>query len=629
VVSRRIEDHALIGDTHTAALVGRDGAITWLCLPRFDAPACFAALVGDDDDGQWTIAPVGAVLSTRRAYREGTLVLETVTQTETGTVRVIDFMPHRHGAPTVVRIVEGVTGEVSMRSALCLRFDYGRSVPWVRSEGATLRAVAGSQSVVVTCPVPMEGDNRRRVADFTVRAGQRVSFVMTWHGWGQEMPAARDAEQLLKDTVGEWRAWSGRLHVQGPWADLVTRSLVTLKALTYEPTGALVAAPTTSLPEQLGGSRNWDYRYTWLRDAAFTLEAFTANGCLTEAVAWRDWLLRAVAGDPGQLQIVYGIEGERWLPELTLDWLKGFEASTPVRIGNGAAEQFQLDVYGEVLSAMHEARCAGMAPDADAWALQRALVDFVEAHWREPDEGIWEVRGGRRHFVHSKVMAWVAFDRAARAVTEHGLPGDAVRYRSLADRVHEDVCRRGYDPDLGTFVQHYGSRRLDASLLLMPAVGFLPADDPRVVRTVDAIAEDLTRDGFVQRYRTEDDELSAPDGLTGPEGSFVLCTFWLIDALAMRGDQARAVSLFERVLATANDVGLLSEEYDAPGRRMLGNFPQAFSHVGLVNSARRLGAATLGSTEPAVLSAAGRSTRRSRPGRTSAMSLPPTDQGAA
>jgi GH15 family glucan-1,4-alpha-glucosidase len=600
-VSRRIEDHALIGDTHTAALVGLDGAITWLCLPRFDAPACFAALLGDDDDGQWTIAPVGSVLSTRRAYREGTLVLETVTQTETGTVKVVDFMPHRHGAPTVVRIVEGITGEVSMRSALCLRFDYGRSVPWVRVDGATLQAVAGSQSVVVTCPVPMEGDNRRRVADFTVSAGQRVPFVMTWHGWGQERPSAPDADQLLADTVGEWRAWSTRLQVHGPWAEQVTRSLVTLKALTYEPSGALVAAPTTSLPEQLGGSRNWDYRYTWLRDAAFTLEAFTANGCLTEAVAWRDWLLRAVAGDPSQLQIVYGIEGERWLPELTLGWLKGFEASTPVRIGNGAAEQFQLDVYGEVFSAMHEARRAGMAPDADAWALQRALADFVEAHWQEPDEGIWEVRGGRRHFVHSKVMAWVAFDRAARAVTEHGLAGDALRYRTLADQVHADVCRRGYDPDLGTFVQHYGSRRLDASLLLMPAVGFLPADDPRVVRTVDAIAENLTRDGFVQRYQTEDDALSAPDGLTGSEGSFVLCTFWLVDALAMRGERTRAVTLFERVLATANDVGLLSEEHDVPGRRMLGNFPQAFSHVGLVNSARRLGASAPDRTWSAAL----------------------------
>lgn len=587
-MSRRIEDHALIGDTHTAALVCADGAITWLCLPRFDAPACFASLLGDDDNGHWTICPVGPVTSTTRGYRRGTLVLESVIETDTGAVRVIDFMPHRHGAPAVVRIVEGVRGEVVMRSDLCVRFDYGRSVPWVRRSEGMLHAVAGSQSVLVHAPVTWSGDNRHSLAQFTVRPGQRVPFVLTWQGWGHTALDEPDADRLLAETVDEWSAWSDRLRVGGPWSDLVERSLITLKALTYEPTGALVAAPTTSLPEQLGGARNWDYRFTWLRDAAFTLEAFTANGCLAEAVAWRDWLVRAVAGDPGQLQIVYGIEGERWLPELTLDWLTGYEASAPVRIGNGAAEQFQLDVYGEVLAAMHAARRAGMAPDADAWALQRALVDFVAAHWQDPDEGIWEVRGGRRHFVHSKVMAWVAFDRAARAVTEHGLPGDAARYRALADAVHADVCRNGYDSDLGTFVQSYGSTRLDAGLLLMPAVGFLPADDDRVVRTVDAIARDLTRDGFVQRYRTDSDESATADGLVGAEGSFVLCTFWLVDALALRGDHARAVALFERVVATANDVGLLSEEYDVPGQRMLGNFPQAFSHVGLVNSARLL-----------------------------------------
>ncbi|MGV8964667.1 MAG: glycoside hydrolase family 15 protein [Cellulomonas sp.] len=587
-MSRRIEDHALVGDTHTAALVSSDGAITWLCLPRFDAPACFASLLGGDDDGHWTIGPVEPVRSTTRSYRRGTLVLETLIETDTGSVRVIDFMPHRHVAPTVVRIVEGVRGEVAMCSDLCVRFDYGRSVPWVRVRGRVLQAVAGSQSVMVHASVDWTGDNRGSLAQFTVRAGQRVPFVLTWQGWDQATLDEPDAEQLLDDTVEQWCAWSDRLRVEGPWSDLVERSLVTLKALTYEPTGALVAAPTTSLPEQLGGARNWDYRFTWLRDAAFTLEAFTANGCLAEAVAWRDWLLRAVAGDPSQLQIVYGIEGERWLPELTLDWLTGYEASAPVRIGNGAAGQLQLDVYGEVLSAMHEARRAGMAPDQDAWALQRALVDFVEAHWQDPDEGIWEVRGGRRHFVHSKVMAWVAFDRAARAVTEHGLPGDAARYRALADAVHADVCRHGYDSDLGIFVQSYGSTRLDASLLLMPAVGFLPADDDRVVRTVDAIARDLTRDGFVQRYRTDLDESATADGLLGAEGSFVLCTFWLVDALALRGDHVRASALFERVVATANDVGLLSEEYDVPGERMLGNFPQAFSHVGLVNSARLL-----------------------------------------
>jgi len=588
-VSARIEDHALIGDTRTAALVDRDGAITWLCLPRFDAPACFAALLGDENNGQWSIAPVGDVISTQRSYRHETLILETEMRTETGTVRITDFMPHRDGPPTVVRIVEGVAGEVSMRSTLSLRFDYGRTVPWVRADGTTVTAVAGSQSVAVTCPIPMAGDNHEHIADFTVTAGQRVPFVMTWHEWGDESPVAPDTEQLLSDTIEWWHAWTDRLEVDGPWSDQVIRSLITLKALTYEPTGAVVAAPTTSLPEHIGGSRNWDYRFTWLRDAAFTLEAFTANGCLTEAIAWRDWLVRAIAGDANQLQIVYDIEGNRWLPELTLDWLKGYEDSVPVRIGNGAADQFQLDVYGEVFSAMHEARAAGMAPDADAWALQRAMADYVEGHWQDPDEGIWEMRGGRRHFVHSKVMAWVAFDRAARGVTEHGLPGDAVHYRALADQVHAEVCREGYDEQLGTFVQHYGSQRLDASLLLIPEVGFLPADDPRVVRTVDAIARDLTVDGFVLRYLTEDPDGSSVDGLPGSEGSFVLCTFWLIDALAMRGDREQARALFERVLATANDVGLLSEEYGVSEARMLGNFPQAFSHVGLVNSAQRLG----------------------------------------
>lgn len=587
-MSARIEDHALIGDTHTAALVDRQGTISWMCLPRFDSPACFAALLGDEENGQWTLAPVGDITSSTRSYRDETLVLETELRTETGTVRIIDFMPHREGAPTVVRIVEGVSGEVAMRSTLSLRFDYGRTVPRVQTEDTTVTALVGSQYVVVTSPTPMAGDNHQSIADFTVSSGQRVPFVMTWHLWGEEVPASVDTDQLLEDTVAWWRAWRDRLEVGGPWSEPVIRSLITLKALTYEPTGALVAAPTTSLPEHIGGSRNWDYRYTWLRDAAFTLEALIASGCLTEAAAWRDWLVRAVAGDANQLQIVYGIEGNRWLPETTLDWLKGYEDSVPVRIGNGAADQFQLDVYGEVFSAMHEARAVGMAPNADAWALQRAMADYVERHWQDPDEGIWEMRGGRRHFVHSKIMAWVAFDRAAKGVTEHGLPGDAVQYRALADRVHEEVCREGYDEELGTFVQHYGSRNLDASLLLIPAVGFLPADDPRVVRTVDAIAKDLTSDGFVLRYRMEDAEGAALDGLPGTEGTFVLCTFWLIDALAMRGERDRALELFERVLATANDVGLLSEEFDVAEQRMLGNFPQAFSHVGLVNSARRL-----------------------------------------
>ncbi|WP_291383504.1 glycoside hydrolase family 15 protein [Demequina sp.] len=582
----RIGDHALIGDNHTAALVALDGSITWLCLPRFDSPAVFASLLGDEDNGHWTIAPQDEAETSRR-YLPGTLVLETTMRTATGTVRVTDFMPHRHGTPTVVRLVEGVDGAVPMRVSLCMRFDYGQSVPWVRENAEGLVAVVGPHTIAVRSPIPLRGDNHTRAADMVVGVGERLAFVLSWSERGGDPVDPGPADQLLAATVSQWESWSDRLPVQGAWADAVSRSLITLKALTYEPSGALVAAPTTSLPEQLGGARNWDYRYTWLRDASFTLEALTANGCVAEAVAWRDWLLRAVAGDPAQLQIVYGIDGERWLPELTVPWLPGHRGSAPVRIGNGAAGQLQLDVYGEVMSAMHAARQAGMAPDGDAWTLQQELVAHVAAHWREPDEGIWEVRGGRRHFVHSKVMAWVALDRAARAVAEHGLPGDAQRYRALADEVHEDVCRQGYDEALGTFVQSYGSTALDASLLLLPAVGFLPATDPRVVRTVDAIAEGLTVDGFVQRYSVPDDGLAA-DGLVGAEGSFLLCTFWLVDALALRGDRERATVLFERVVAVANDVGLLAEEYDPVSGEMLGNFPQAFSHIGLVNSARLL-----------------------------------------
>lgn len=448
----RISDHALIGDTHTAALVALDGSITWLCLPRFDSPACFASLLGGEDNGHWSITPTEEYVVSRR-YRRGTLVLETEFRTATGAVRLIDFMPHRHATPTVVRFVEGIDGEVPLHLSLCIRFDYGRSVPWVRERDGGLEAVAGPHTITVRSPVAMAGDNHRRTAELVVAAGERIPFVLSWTERGRPVPEPEPADALLAETIDEWRGWSDRLPADGPWAEIVARSLITLKALTYEPSGALVAAPTTSLPERLGGARNWDYRFTWLRDASFTLDAFTANGCLAEAVAWRDWLLRAVAGDPAQLQIVYGLDGERWLPELTIPWLAGYRRSTPVRIGNGAADQFQLDVYGEVLAAMHSAREAGMAPDDDAWALQQSLVEYVAQHWREPDEGIWEVRGGRRHFVHSKVMAWVAFDRAARAVTDHGLPGDAVRYRALADEVHDEVCRLGYDGDRGTFVQ--------------------------------------------------------------------------------------------------------------------------------------------------------------------------------
>lgn len=543
---RRIEDYALVGDGHTAALVASDGAIEWLCLPRFDGGACFASMLGTEEHGHWTLAPVETVRQVARRYRPGTLVLETDMTTDSGSVRIIDFMPHRHGNPTLVRIVEALSGVVSMRMALRLRFDYGWAVPWVRSTADGLRAIAGPDAIVIQTPVEMHGENMHTVASFDVAAGERIPFTLTWHHANDAEPNSCDPEEQLARTEAEWRQWSDRTVDLGPWGDSVLRSLVTLKALIYEPSGAIIAAPTTSLPEQLGGSRNWDYRYSWLRDASFTLQALTANGCLAEAMAWRGWLLRAIAGDPAQLQIMYGVDGERRLPEQELDWLPGFRESQPVRIGNGAAEQFQLDVYGEVMDALHQARTMGMAPDDDAW---------------------------------------VAFDRAARGVEEHGLPGDASRFRRFADEVHREVCTAGFDDRLGTFVQHYGSIELDASLLLLPLVGFLPADDPRIVATVDAIERELTVDGLVLRYRTEGPRT---DGLDGDEGTFLLCSFWLVQTLAMRGETDRATALFERVLALGNDVGLLSEEYDTIGGRMLGNFPQAFSHIGLVNAARSL-----------------------------------------
>ncbi len=585
IKDRRIEDYAMIGDGHTAALVADDGSIEWLCLPRFDSGACFASMLGTEENGHWTMAPEGTVRRVERRYQPGTLVLETDMFTDTGSVRIIDFMPHRHGNPTLLRIVEGLSGEVSMRTVLRLRLDYGRTVPWVRSTADGLCAVAGPDSIVIHTPVPLHGENMHTLASFDVAAGDRIPFTLTWYHANDEEPSGCDPLVQLSRTETEWRQWSDRTVDLGRWGDTVLRSLVTLKALIYEPSGAIIAAPTTSLPEHLGGSRNWDYRYSWLRDASFTLQAFTSNGCLAEAIAWRAWLLRAIAGDPSQLQIMYGVDGERRLPEQELDWLSGFCGSRPVRIGNGAAEQFQLDVYGEVMDALHQARTMGMAPDDDAWALQRVLVDFVEHHWREPDEGIWEIRGPRQHFTHSKVMAWVAFDRAARGVEEHGLPGDAAKYRRLADEVHRDVCTGGFDDRLGTFVRYYGSCELDASLLLLPLVGFLPPDDPRIVATVDAIERELTTDGLVLRYRTDG---PGTDGLPGVEGTFLLCSFWLVQALAMRGERERATELFEHVIALRNDVGLLSEEYDVVEGCMLGNFPQAFSHIGLINAARSL-----------------------------------------
>jgi GH15 family glucan-1,4-alpha-glucosidase len=577
-----IEDYALIGDCETAALVGRDGSIDWLCLPRFDSPACFAALLGTPDHGRWRLAPAGEVRRVRRAYRGDTLVLETEFETETGVAAVVDCMPP--GVPEVVRVVEGRQGRVAMGMELIIRFDYGSLVPWVRRTADGLAAVGGSNGVLLLTPVSLRNEDFRTFADFTVAAGDQVPFRLAWYSSHQPPAASKDPAQSLKETESWWRQWSRRCTYEGEWRDAVVRSLITLKALTYAPTGGMVAAVTTSLPERPGGTRNWDYRYCWLRDATFTLYALMIGGYLDEASAWRNWLVRTVAGRPAQAQILYGVAGERLLPEWTLPWLPGHQGSTPVRVGNAAASQFQLDVYGEVLDAMHVARRAGLSPDDDAWRVERAFADFITRSWREPDEGIWEVRGGRRHFTHSKVMAWIALDRAVRAVERFHLDGPVERWRSERAAIHADVCRHGFDPQSGVFVQSYGSQELDASLLLMPLVGFLPADDARVQATVRAIAEGLTVDGFVMRYRTH----SAVDGLPPGEGTFLPCTLWLADNLAVQGRLDEAHELFERVLAVRNDVGRLAEEYDPRSRRLLGNFPQALSHVGLINTARNL-----------------------------------------
>ena len=581
-----IEDYALIGDTQTAALVGRDGSIDWLCLPRFDSGACFAALLGDRSHGRWRLAPAGGVTAVERRYVPGTLVLETTFRTSDGVVRVSDCMPVRGQAPDVVRVVEGVEGAVPMEMDLVVRFDYGSTVPWVRNLDGTLSLVAGPDALELFTPVQTRGVDRSTAAAFTVRPGDRVPFVLTWH-WSSEPPPRRvDPEHAIADTVAWWQEWSGRCTGGGPWADDVRASLVTLKALTYAPTGGIVAAPTTSLPEVLGGVRNWDYRFCWLRDATFTLQAFLDAGYDGEAVAWRDWLLRAVAGDPGQLQIMYGVAGERRLPELYLPWLPGYEGSSPVRVGNAAASQLQLDVYGEVMDALHQARKAGIPPDPVSWDVQQALAEWLESSWREPDSGLWEIRGEPRHFVHSKVMCWVAFDRAVRAVETFDHDGPVERWAAARDAVHREVCEHGWDAERSTFTQSYGSQELDASLLMIPMVGFLPPSDPRVVGTVDAVQRELTVDGFVERYPTQ--EGTSLDGLPGREGAFLLCTFWLADALALTGRVDEARALFERLLALRNDVGLLAEEHDPVTGRMLGNFPQAFSHVGLVDTALNL-----------------------------------------
>jgi GH15 family glucan-1,4-alpha-glucosidase len=583
-----VEGYALIGDGHAAGLVGQNGSVDWLCLPRFDSGACFAALLGTEEHGFWRIAPTGAAHRVVRRYRGETLVLETEFRTGDGVVRLVDCMPRRSDHASVVRVVEGVAGRVAMRMDLVIRFDYGWVVPWMSRAGDHLHGIAGPDSVCLATPAPARGENLRTIAEFRVGPGERVPFVLSWHPQFAEGGCGGDAAQAVADTEAWWRQWSGRCSYRGRWRDAVVRSLITLKALSYEPTGGIVAAATTSLPEQLGGARNWDYRYCWLRDAAFTLDALLRAGYGEEARAWRDWLLRVVAGDPAQLQIMYGPAGERRLTELELGWLPGYEGSRPVRTGNAASTQVQLDVYGEVMDALHQARCAGMTPDPAAWALQQALTGHVQQHWQEPDEGIWEVRSGRQHFTHSKVMAWVAIDRAVRATEQFSLPGPARRWRALRSRMHEEICQRAVDPRRGCFTRAYGSAELDASLLLLPLVGFLPPGDKRVLRTLAAIQDELCQDGFVRRYRTGD---QAADGVGGTEGAFLACSFWLVDNLALAGRREEAEQLFGRLLDLRNDVGLLSEEYDPSRRRLTGNFPQAFSHVGLVNSAFNLTAA--------------------------------------
>ncbi|MFF5312134.1 glycoside hydrolase family 15 protein [Streptomyces massasporeus] len=583
-----IEDYALIGDEQTAALVGTDGSVDWLCLPRFDSAACFARMLGDEDNGYWRIAPVGADRCTRRSYRRDTLVLDTEWETEQGSVRVTDLMPQRDRAPDLVRVVEGLDGEVTLHSVLKLRFDYGSIIPWVRRADGHRVAVAGPDSTWLRSEpeVTSWGEDYGTHAEFTVKKGEKVAFVLTWHPSHEPRPPLVDPYDALRHSVEDWRAWVSHCRYDGPYRDAVVRSLITLKALTYAPTGGIVAAPTTSLPEEPGGVRNWDYRYCWLRDSTLTLNALLAAGYQEEAEAWRNWLLRAVAGDPADLQIMYGVAGERRLPEFELPWLSGFAGSAPVRIGNDAVKQLQLDVYGEVMDSLSFARESGLSAQPDVWALQTALMDFLQTNWRQPDEGVWEVRGGRRQFVHSKVMVWVAADRAVRTLERHPeLGGDLDGWRALRDEVHQEVCEKGYDAERNTFTQSYGSHELDAALLLIPRVGFLPPDDPRVIGTIDAVREELAHDGFLRRYSTDDGEV---DGLPGGEGAFLVCSFWLADALYMTGRTKEARELFERLAGLANDVGLLSEEFDPVTGRHLGNFPQAFSHIGLVNTALAL-----------------------------------------
>jgi GH15 family glucan-1,4-alpha-glucosidase len=589
-MTQRIEDYAVIGDLHTAAIVGRDGSIDWLCLPHFDSPSCFSKLLGDESHGSWQLAPAGGpegTIATRRWYRADSLVLETEFDTPTGSVRLTDCMPMRDTHPHVVRLVEGLSGTVDMHMELTVRFDYGEVVPWVTSTDGLMKMTAGPDTVALWHRVEAVGRDMHTVADFTVKEGQQFPFTFVWYPSHEEPPPPLDAYYAIDLTDAYWKEWSAKCTYQGAYRDAVVRSLLTLKALTYEPTGGIVAAATTSLPEAVGGNRNWDYRYCWLRDATLTLESLMRGGYYEEAMSWRDWLLRAVAGDVTQLQIMYGPAGERRLEEWEVDCLPGYEGSVPVRIGNAASGQFQLDVYGEVMSAMFSSAHAEGVQSRAAWGLQVQLIQFLETAWSQPDDGIWEVRGPRRHFTHSKVMAWVAVDRAVRTLEDWPeLEGPLDDWRTLRQQIFDEVCEEGYNERVGAFTQYYGSDELDASVLMIPLVGFLPATDARVISTVQAIEKSLVDDGFVLRYRTTDD--GAVDGLTGREGAFLACSFWLVDCLHMIGRTHDAKELFERLLSLRNDLGLLSEEYDPLLARLVGNFPQAFSHVSLVNSAFRL-----------------------------------------
>ena len=583
----KIEDYALVGDCRTAALVSREGSVDWLCFPRFDSGACFSALLGSPENGRWLIAPQGEVRSTRRRYRNDTLILETEFDTHAGRVTLIDWMMPGSGGPHLFRMLRGESGEVPMRLDLVIRFDYGAIVPWVRRMPRGMRAVAGPDSLVLYTPVDLRGENMHTRGEFVVHAGEQIGFELAWAHTYDAPPAESDLARSLRDTERYWAEWAGSCRFEGEWREAVVRSMITLKALTYAPTGGIVAAVTTSLPEKLGGVRNWDYRYCWLRDATFTLYALVNNGYMSEARAWREWLVNSVAGRPADLNIMYGLSGERRLTELTLDWLPGYEGSQPVRIGNDAWRQHQLDVYGEVIDALYFARRVGLEPSDDAWRIQDKMLNFLETDWDKPDEGIWEVRGPRRQFTHSKLMAWVAVDRAVKSVEHFGSDGPVERWRELRERIRRDIDEHGFDPELNAYVQYYGGKLIDASLLMMPFVGYLEAHDPRMLGTVAAVERCLLHDGLVDRYQTHE----AVDGLPAGEGAFLLVTFWYIDNLVLQGRYAEGRKLFERLLTVRNDIGLLAEQYDPVQKRLLGNFPQAFSHVGLVNTARNLSAA--------------------------------------